>query len=129
MSDFTDRRAAPSLKTNIPCTVQILEPEKTFSPREYEGSMLDISKVGIGAAISDMPQDVYSSLLRAKRFARIFVDLPGAKGQLRIFCKIVWLDYRSGDGGSLCCLGFSIEENPPEVLAQLDNALKVLAVE
>jgi hypothetical protein len=129
INDSQNRRACPRLKANIPCSAQILSPEETFSPYQYKGSILDISKVGIGMAVSDMPQSDYSALLRGKPFTRIIADLPGADGETRIFGVVRWLDYRAGDGGSLCCLGVSIEENPPAVLEQLERALQVLARE
>ncbi len=48
MSDSKDSRATPRLKASIPCKVHLVAPEETFSPHRYEGSILDISQVGIG---------------------------------------------------------------------------------
>ncbi len=130
MTDSTKNpRALLRLKANIPCIAQILAPEETFSPYQCEGTILDISRAGIGLAVPEMPQSVYSTLLRDRPYTRIITELPGIRSETRIFGRTVWVDRRLGENGFLCCLGVSIGKNPPEVLSQLEHALQVLAQE
>jgi hypothetical protein len=120
-------RSFRRVKADIPCTVQILAPEETFSPYQFEGSILDISQAGIGLAVPEMPLSVYTLLLRGKQYTRITADLPGSDGDTRIFGRVVWLDYRDGEDRPLCRLGIAVEQNTPQVLDQFKRAVEILA--
>jgi hypothetical protein len=88
-----ERREWPRVKVNLPCEVQLLVADKTFTPHTAAGCIFDLAVAGVKVNVPNLPKEIFQKLLRSTRYARLTFSSPDGKSQIRVMGKIVWLNF------------------------------------
>ena len=127
MQDPTERRRFFREKVDIDALVYLLAPEETFSARAFHGKITDLSSLGLGVTIPEMPRTLFQQLLRGERLARVVARLPGDEAESRLYGTVAWLDFRETDSPPSCRIGISVEQTSVKVCRDLRRAVDFLA--
>lgn len=127
MDDFrdiwTERRIAPRIPTPpVPLRLEIVMPELTFRPRELTGEIQNISQGGVKVLLNDVSQDLFTTIVSMRRYARILCADGPWRALDQTSCAVSWLDYYAVPSPSECLIGLNFQKDPPG-LTQLIEAL------
>jgi len=121
-----ERRKHPRFQLELPARINVLLEELTFSPLQFEGTFLNISRAGALAVVRGLTKEAYIKMIQRPRYVRAVCQLPESEKPITLFGKLVWYDYQSEAGGSVCRLAITFEQMREEVCAALDRGIELL---
>jgi len=123
---LSERRRHARRSIALAVRVFVLMEELTFSPLQFEGTVLNLSRGGALASVRGLPREHYQKLIHRPRFVRLSCPFPGTEKPVLLFGKLVWYDFQEDSDGSLCRLALTFEPMSKEILAALDRYLESL---
>ena len=107
-----DRRRYRRNPVNIEARFKILRPRESYNAVALRGSLLDLSRSGARAEVSNLLQADYQQILRNPqlRYISVRCTLPGTEDMTRLFGSIVHFDYHGEDIDPACHVGISFGE-------------------
>ncbi|MCX8036467.1 MAG: PilZ domain-containing protein [Candidatus Sumerlaeia bacterium] len=120
-----ERRGHPRVSVRIPVRIFVLVEEITFSPFQYDGYMINISRSGALAIIQDVSREEYARMIQKRRYVRVSCRFPGTDQPVMLFGKLIWYDFQEEPTGSVFRLALTFEPMKDEVYEALDRYLEL----
>ncbi len=120
-----ERRRYPRVSIRIPVRVFVLVEEITFSPFQYDGYFINLSRSGALAVIRDVPREDYARMIQKRRYVRVSCRFPGSDQPVMLFGKLIWYDFQEEPTGSVFRLALTFEPMKDEVYEALDRYLEL----
>lgn len=124
-----ERRRHPRYDFSVPAFVRVLVEEETFNPYRFAARTCNISIGGMMLEIEGMSEDLYKTLIRRQRSARVHLNIPGVQGEVTLFGKIVWYDFRQTAKEATCRTGIAFEQLPEKEQKILNDLIARLEKE
>ncbi|MCD6385990.1 PilZ domain-containing protein [Candidatus Sumerlaeota bacterium] len=119
-----ERRKHKRISVNIPSEVSLVLPEDTFQPRDFQGTILDISYGGVKVVVKGLEKELFKKLLRPQRYMKLRFFLPGERGEVKLIGRIVYLNYFEHEKKLVS--GIAFEEMNEEMQARIRNLISYL---
>ncbi len=120
-----ERRGHPRVSIRIPVCVFVLVEEVTFSPFQYEGYFINLSRSGALAVIRDVSREDYTRMIQKRRFVRVSCRFPGSDQPVMLFGKLIWYDFQEEPSGSVFRLALTFEPMKDDAYEALDRYLEL----
>lgn len=125
MDDFrdvwTERRIFPRIPTPpTPLRLEIVMPEQTFRPRELFGELHNISQGGAKVLLHDVGQDLFTTIISMRRYARIICPEGPWQALDQTTCAVSWLDYYAVPNPTECLIGLNFQKDPPGLVPLIE---------
>lgn len=90
---------------DLDVALSIVFPEETFSPTSIDAKILDISRRGARLSSRVITRNLYSMMLRSKRYVRIEARIRGSKESILLRGQLVWIHYEEKGEATNCSFG------------------------
>jgi hypothetical protein len=114
--DPKEQRKHPRAVVSIPGKFNVLIPENTFQPKEFECHVEDMSERGAMLTVLLDPE-TYSSMLQKTRYCRLTFDHPELP--TRVTGRAVWLQPHGRDKERVYKIGLFFEDCPTDIVVAL----------
>lgn len=119
-----ERRKYKRLTVNIPSEVSLVIPEETFQPRDFQGTILDISYGGVKVKVKGLEKELFVKLLRPQRYMKLRFILPDNRTEVKLIGRIVYLNYFENEKKLIS--GVAFEEMNEEMHTRINNLISYL---
>ena len=123
-----DRRRSTRVPLNATAKLRILFPEETFRPSALDGTVEDISLAGVRVTVSGVNEDFHRLVIRAVRYAKVDLLLPGSESEIELQGRIVWVGYDNKRRVPSCSFGIMFEKLPDEARDQIQQFVQSIKI-
>ncbi len=117
---FADTR----VPVDCPVDLQVVFPEQTFSPQSVPATAKDLSCKGIRLVTNHFTRDMYLLTLKATRYAKVHLVLPGTGQEMNLHGRVAWMHFDMQVTPPLATIGIEFDRVEEEMQKVLEEYIR-----